>query len=184
MRLFIAVELPDEVKRKISELIDQLKVADAGIKWVEAVNLHMTLKFLGWVGDQKAEAVFDLVNQAITGTGSFPVRFESAGTFPAGQSPRVIWVGVSEGGDQLKSLAESLEQAFSRAGYRSEERAFSSHVTIGRIKNNEGVDKIKEKIDGFRAAYFGTALINSIAVMKSALTPKGPIYEKIKEVKL
>ena len=70
MRTFISVELPDEVKKNIAELVNELKDASAGVKWVEAKNLHITLKFLGWVEDRKIDELTDLTTKAVSGTGS------------------------------------------------------------------------------------------------------------------
>jgi len=184
MRLFIAAELAEEVRKNLVELINELKEPGAAVKWVEADNLHVTLKFLGWVEDRKLVELESLVEKAVTKTGGFKAKFEGTGTFPAGKTPRVIWVGISEGGKELKKIADSLEGALARAGYRSEEREFSAHLTLGRVKDNKGVDKLKEKIEKYRDSIFGEAWIDSIAVMKSTLTPKGPVYEKIKEVNL
>lgn len=184
MRTFISVELPDEVRKNIAELIIELKTVDAAVKWVEAQNLHITLKFLGWVEDRKIDNMMELTSKAVAGMGSFKAKFEGMGTFPPGKSPRVVWVGVSEGGDKLIKLASSLEETLSNAGYRSEKREFNSHVTIGRIKESNGVDKLKEKIESLKDVKFGEAWVDSISIMKSTLTPKGPIYERIKEVKL
>ena len=191
MRLFIAAEITDEVRKNIAELIGELKETGAAVKWVEADNLHVTLKFLGWVEDRKVAELESLVEKAVTKTGGFKAKFEETGTFPAGKTPRVIWVGISEGGKELKKIADSLEGALARSGYRSEEREFSAHLTLGRVKDlpagrqdNKGVDKLKEKIEQHRDSSFGEVWVNSIAIMKSNLTPKGPVYEKIKEVKL
>lgn len=184
MRTFIAVELPDEVRKNIVELINELKDAGAAIKWVEEKNLHITLKFLGWVEDRKVDNVIELASKAAAGTGSFKAKFEGLETFPPGKAPRVVWIGVSEGSDKLVKMANALEDNFSQAGYRSEKREFSSHVTIGRVKEKKGVDKLKEKIESIKEAKFGEVLVDHINIMKSTLTPKGPIYEVIKEVKL
>lgn len=184
MRLFIAVELPDEVRKNITELINELKEVGSAVKWVEEKNLHITLKFLGWVEDRKVDNVVELATKAAGGTGSFKAKFEGTGTFPSGKNPRVVWVGMGEGGEKLKKLADSLEEALSDAGYRSEEREFSSHATIGRVKEIKGVDKLKEKMESIKDPKFGEAIVDHIDIMKSTLTPKGPIYEKIKEVKL
>jgi 2'-5' RNA ligase len=199
MRLFIAVELPEEVRRKIANLIKELKETGAGVKWVEADNLHITLKFLGWVEDQRLEDLESWVVKAVTKTGGFKAKFEGTGAFPPGKNPRVLWVGINEGGKELKKIADSLEGTLARGGYRSEEREFSAHLTLGRVKDKaprqdcdelsrvargEGVDKLIEKIEQHRDASFGEAWIDSIAIMKSTLTPKGPVYDKIKEVKL
>jgi 2'-5' RNA ligase len=184
MRIFISVELPDEVKKNIMELINELKMAEAGVRWVEAKNLHITMKFLGWVDDKKVNDVIDLAKKAAEGFGSFKAKFEGIGTFPPGKTPRVIWAGTREGGDNLTRIAAALEKHFSGAGYRSEEREFSPHITIGRVKENRGVDKLKEKMAGYDSSRFGEMTVDKIAVMKSALTPKGPVYEIIREVKI
>ena len=172
-RLFIAVELPDEVRKNIIELINELKSSGAAVKWVAEENLHITLKFLGWVEDRKIDGVIELTAKAVSGSGGFKASFEGLGTFPPGKSPRVVWVGVKEGDEELKKLAVSLG-----------EKSFNSHVTIGRIKDKKGVDVLKEKMSGFKEVKFGEVRVGSVGIMKSTLTPKGPIYEKIKEVKL
>ena len=184
MRVFIAVELPDKVKKNMVELVNELKEVGSGVKWVEEKNLHITLKFLGWVEDRKADDVIGLATKAAAGTGSFKAKFEGLGTFPPGKSPRVVWAGVGEGAEKIKKLADSLEETLSNAAYRSEEREFSSHVTIGRVKDKKGVDKLKEKMESFKDPKFGEAIVDHINIMKSTLTPKGPIYETVKEVKL
>ena len=178
------MELPDEIKKNIVEMVNELKDDGAAVKWVEANNLHATLKFLGWVEERELENITGLAARAAAGTKSFKVKLEGMGTFPPGKSPRVIWVGITEGGDKLKALANSLEKSFSQAGYREEEREFTSHITVGRVKERKGVDKLKEKMESFKDAKLGEAWVDSISVMKSTLTPKGPVYEKIKEVKL
>ncbi|MBI5078968.1 RNA 2',3'-cyclic phosphodiesterase [Candidatus Saganbacteria bacterium] len=198
MRMFVSVELPDEVRNKLAELIGELKNTGAAVKWVGENNLHITLKFLGWVDDPKKDEVIELTGKAASGTGKFKIKFEGVGTFPCppagaagGKSPRVIWVGVSKGGDRLVKMAKALEKNLSQAGYKSEKRDFASHITIGRVNDpmqsgqeKKGVDKLIEKIGSFRSSEFGEMLVNQINVMQSILTPKGPIYEKIKEVKI
>lgn len=182
MRTFISVELPDEVKKNITELVNELKTTEASVKWVEAENLHITLKFLGWVEDRKVDNLIDLTTKAVAGAGSFKAKFEGLGTFPEGKRPRVIWVGTAEGRDKLCNLAKALEETLSKAGFLSEEKEFKPHITIGRVKEKKGVDKLKEKIKGIKDAKFGEALVDRIYIMKSTLTPKGPIYEKIKSI--
>ncbi|MFH1684240.1 MAG: RNA 2',3'-cyclic phosphodiesterase [Candidatus Margulisiibacteriota bacterium] len=184
MRTFISVELPDLVKKNVVDLINELKDSGADVKWVKAENLHMTLKFLGWVEDRNLDKLIELATKAVAGSGSFKAKFEGIGTFPEGKSPRVVWVGTTEGGGKLCDVAKNLEETLSKAGFQSEAREFKPHLTIGRVKNNKGVDKLKEKMAGIKRAEFGEALVDSIYIMKSTLTRKGPIYEKYKEVPL
>ena len=100
MRVFISVELPDEIKKKVAEAAAPLKEIESGIKWVEDRNLHITLKFLGWVEDRKIDNMIYLAEESAKGTGSFKLKFSGLGTFPGGSSPRVVWIGITERGEK------------------------------------------------------------------------------------
>jgi len=184
MRSFISVELPNELKKRIYASTSILQEIESGIKWVEEQNLHLTLKFLGWVEEKDTEKMINLTEEAARGLGSFKINFADLGTFPEGKSPRVIWIGITEGGERLKEITEKLEEKLSKAGFRSEEREFSAHLTLGRVKDKKGVDLVVEKINQSKDQVFGELVVDHINIMKSTLTLKGPIYEKIKEVKL
>lgn len=184
MRTFISVELPAQVKKNVVELISKLKDSGADVKWVNAANLHMTLKFLGWVEEKNLDKLIELTTKAVAGSGGFKVKFTGLGTFPAGKSPRVVWVGTAEGGGKLCDVAKNLEEVLAKAGFRREAREFKPHLTIGRVKEKKGIDQLLAKIKSIKNAYFGEALVDRIYIMKSTLTRKGPIYEKFKEVKL
>ncbi|MFC1568278.1 RNA 2',3'-cyclic phosphodiesterase [Candidatus Margulisiibacteriota bacterium] len=184
MRAFISVELPNEVKKKAAELIDDLKKSEAGVKWVEPKNLHITLKFLGWVKESKLDKVAELTARAVAGVSGFKAKFTGIGTFPEGKAPRVVWVGTAEGGEGLCKLAQNLETALSAAGFRSEAREFKPHLTIGRVKDKKNLDQLVKRINSVKDAELGAAVVDRIFIMKSTLTRSGPIYEKFKEVKL
>ena len=184
IRLFISVELPDEIKKNIGSLIEGLKKSKAGVKWVKPRNLHLTLKFLGWVEDSQVDRIIELSAKSVAGAGGFKARFEGLGAFPSGKSPRVIWVGTAEGGDALCKLAKTLEKTTSGAGFRTEEREFKPHLTIGRVKERKGLEKLTKQIGGIKDAGFGEVLVDRINIMKSTLTPNGPVYENLKEVGL
>ncbi len=184
MRLFIAFDPGDAIKKRIAEEIKKLSAIDSGIKWVEGNNLHLTLKFLGWVEDKNLEKIRSLTEESIKGRGSFKVKFAGMGSFPQEKSPRVFWIGISEGGEKLKQIADKLEDDLSRAGFRSEDREFSAHLTIGRVKEKKGVDKVKEKMCELEKQTFGEILVANINIMKSTLTQKGPTYEIYHQVHL
>jgi 2'-5' RNA ligase len=178
------VELPDEVKKNISKLVAALTKSTAQVKWVTTKNLHITLKFLGWVEEKDLENIIELTRQSVADSGSFKAKFSGIGTFPEGKSPRVVWVGTEEGGGKLCELANRLEKNLSDAGFRSEEREFKPHLTIGRVKEKKGVDDLKIRISKVGNSKFGETIVDKVHIMKSTLTPKGPIYEIFKEVKL
>ena len=184
MRTFISAELPEEVKKNIEKGINELKQAGAAVRWVKTENLHITLKFLGWVEEKNLDKIIELTSKAVSGSGSFKAKFAGMGTFPEGKSPRVIWVGTKEGGGKLCGLAKRIEKTLAKADFKKEKRDFKAHITIGRVKDRKGVDKLKEKIAGLKDLKFGEAVIDHIYIMKSTLTPKGPIYEKNRGVKL
>ena len=180
MRTFISVELPDEVKEKIDEFIKKLDDAEIKVKWVKKDNLHLTLKFLGWVEDNNLDKLIRSTEESVSNSGSFRVSLKGIGTFPEGKNPQVVWVGTEEGGGKLCDLADRL----SKIGTRREKREFKAHLTIGRVKEKGGVDKLLKKLEKFKDIKFGEVLVDKICIMKSTLTPKGPIYEIFKEVKL
>jgi len=184
MRLFIAVEIPDEIKKNIVERINELKPVEAVVKWVAKENLHITLKFLGWVEEKDLDKLIKMTSKAVESFNRFKVNFAGLGTFPEGKAPRVVWVGMGEGAEEMGKLAEALENKLSRAGFRSEPRGFKPHLTIGRIKAKKGVDNLKTNLAAIKEPKFGETEVDSLFIMKSTLTSKGPIYEKIKEVKL
>jgi len=184
MRIFISIELPDEIKKNLDKLMAKLKETEAAVKWVKAENLHLTLKFLGWVEDKQLDNLIKLTKEAVSGFESFKISFENLGTFPSGENPKIIWVGTDKGGQELCKLAKNLEQTLAAAGYSKESREFRSHITIGRVKKKQGADKLKEKIKSLSAPKFGEVLVDRISIMESTLTKSGAIYKKIKEVTL
>lgn len=184
MRIFISIELPDEIKKNLDKLMAKLKETEAAVKWVKAENLHITLKFLGWVEVKQLDNLIKLTREAISGFESFKISFENLGTFPPGENPKIIWVGTDKGGHKLCKLAKNLEETLAAFGYKKESREFKSHITIGRVKGKQGADKLKAKIKSLKAPKFGAVLVDRISIMKSTLTPKGPIYEKVKELSI
>jgi len=179
LRLFIAVNLPDEIKSGVARKLLGLKAVESGIKWVEPQNLHITLKFLGWTDDKNVDQIIRISEDQVKNIKKFRVSFRGWGGFPAGKHPRVLWIGIDKDKEELKDLADSLEEAFSKEGFKSEKREFSAHLTVGRVKENKGVDKVLDKMSEMGEIDFGSFLVGSIDLMKSTLTRSGPIYEVV-----
>jgi len=184
MRIFISIELPDGIKKNIEKLIGEFKMNLTPIKWVESKNLHVTLKFLGWVDDKKLDNICNLVSTSLKGVGSFDIRIEGMGAFPTTKRPRVLWVGISKGAEVLAKISSSLEDVLSKEGFREEEREFSSHITIGRIKDKIDTEMLERHVNKDENISLGEFKADHISVMKSTLTQKGPIYEELKRVGL
>jgi 2'-5' RNA ligase len=175
VRIFISVELPEEIKKKIFKATAEMRAIESGIKWVEEQNLHLTLKFLGWVEDNDLERLKSLTEEAVKGFGAFKIKLEGFGSFPGGKTPRVLWIGITEGAEHLIGIANSLEKSLS--GFRSEERGFSAHLTIGRVKDKKGVDEVNNKLAQIKDLSFSETVVDDVKIMKSTLTRKGPVYE-------
>src|SRR5262249_34021672 len=137
------------------------------IAWVPAANLHVTLKFLGWTREEALEAIRDRVAKEASNFAPFEVRAKGLGAFPTATSPRVVWVGLDDGGGVLARLASGCEQWMSDLGFIKEERPFRPHVTIGRVK--EGRGSLADLIAKYADRDCGTSQIREVVLYQSKL---------------
>ena len=185
MRTFISIEIPENIKDNIEKSIGEMKLTLSPLKWLDKKNLHITLKFLGWVVDDKMGDMISSVTDIAKDFGSIKMHFAGLGVFPDTKHPRVIWVGVNKGNDRVKELAEKIDTRLLSEGYRKEEeREFSPHLTIGRIKEKIDAEPLSKFMGKNAMTEFGEFTADHISVMKSTLKRSGPIYEEIKQVKL
>jgi 2'-5' RNA ligase len=181
MRTFIAVELTEELKRKIEELQNPLRKINLDVSWVKPANVHATLKFLGEVPEDKIEKVFEGTKNALGGMRGFRLSLKDLGCFPHLKRPRVIWVGVEKGKEELSLMAKKIEEEMERIGFPKEYRDFSPHLTIGRIKSPKNIERLTELIKNtnFQSQEIE---IKEVVVMKSELHPLGAIYTPLKKI--
>ncbi len=183
MRTFIAIELPDEIKKEIEQVQAPLKKSDAHVSWVKPKNIHVTLKFLGEVPEDKINEVFSATERAVKGTKKFTMSLKGTGAFPNVKRPRVIWVGAGSGEEELSRMAKEIEQEMEEIGFPREKRGFSAHFTIGRVKSPKNIEKLMQLL---QASDFQTEKIevNEVVVMKSQLHPAGAIYTPLQKIPL
>ena len=186
MRTFIAIELPTEVKDKLSKIQEQLKKSGADVKWVEPKNIHLTLKFLGEIDDKKLEKIIEIIDGTVKDKNTFHIRISSLGAFPKINYPRVIWIGIDKGDCETKEIAKELEEKIAKIGIPKEGKAFSSHITIGRTRSTLNREKLVQELKTQSANFCGGLefVVTKITLFKSTLTPGGPIYEALKETNL
>ena len=134
LRTFIAVSLSSPILMSIEKLIRTFPTDLEEVRWVETKNLHVTLKFLGDVPLNDLPQLIRAVTQSTRQIDSFDLTFQGFGVFPSWESPKTIWVGCREGSDELKQLAESVNEGLFPLGFPKEARRFSPHLTIGRVK--------------------------------------------------
>jgi len=183
MRTFIAIELPDNIKKEIEQLQAPLKKTGAFVSWVKPANIHVTLKFLGEVPEDKINEVFSATEKALEGAKKFTMSLKGTGVFPNLRRPRVIWVGSGSGEEELSHMANRIEEEMEKIGFPKEKRKFSAHFTIGRVKSPKNIEKLMELVE---SSDFQTEKIevNEVVVMKSQLHPAGAIYTPLKKVLL
>ena len=184
MRLFIAVNLPDEIKRAASRIQEKLKLTGADVRWVPVNNFHVTLKFLGEVPQEQAARVIDALAGSLKGSTPFTLSLQGLGGFPSVESPRVVWLGVKEGAPQLEDIALRIEGALEREGFQKEDRPFTGHVTIGRVRSSRNRAQLAQALQGASAAAAGSFPVASIEVMQSVLSSAGPYYECLRSLSI
>lgn len=135
MRAFIALTLPEAVRHSLAALQDTLATSRADVRWVDVQQLHLTLKFLDDITDEQRRAVEALLVRIAQETPALTLSLESVGAFPSVRAPRVVWVGVKEGQDDVTRLACAIEAASATLPVRREPRPFAAHITLGRVRS-------------------------------------------------
>jgi len=182
-RCFIAVNLPEELKEAIEREAAPLRASGADVNWVAARNLHITLKFLGYVPEEDLEKIEKISLKVVSAYRPFEMELAGIGSFPEGRkSPRVIWVGANAPGGDLEKIQGGLESALKELGFEPEER-FSPHITLGRVKSNRNMPILLRALTTLRESLFGKIKVEKIDLMRSELKPGGAEYSIIKEMR-
>jgi len=187
MRTFIAFELAQEIKNYLALIQEELKKSAADVKWVLPQNIHLTLKFIGEIDEELSEGITKIIEKIAGSQTPFSLSLASLGAFPKINSPRVIWVGVDKGKVESEKIARALGEELEKIGIPAEKRKFSSHITIGRVrsmKNREKLTACLNELCAKEKVAKPQIQISKITLYKSTLTPKGPIYEILKEASL
>lgn len=184
MRAFIAIEISEDIREALGQVQSRLKYAGADVKWVEPNNIHLTLKFLGEITDEKAEKVKSILDAIGSQIRPFEISLKDVGAFPKIEYPRVIWAGLDKGAGEAKALAARIDEELAKIGFQPETRPFASHFTIGRVRSAKNKDALKEKMTGLELPTGNSQAIKSVALFQSTLTPRGSIYTKLHEAKL
>jgi len=176
LRTFIAVDLGKAIRDRIVALQETLARTGTEVKWVEPENLHVTLLFLGEVDAREVPEVCRIVAEGARSQPAFPLSVETLGCFPHPRRPRVLWVGVGEGTQPLVALHDELEGPLQELGYRREERRYTPHITLGRVKSDRPTDQLSAALAKHAGWKGGETTVQEVQVMSSELTPQGPVY--------
>lgn len=194
MRIFIGIDLDDEVRTKIARFLDGVRGFAPDVRWLRPESLHITLKFIGEQKSEQVEAISDRLRR-VEGR-AVEIRLGGHGFFPTAKSPRVFWIGI-QAGPELAALAASIDSAVAELGIPREDRAFSPHLTLARAGGGSGSPKWR-KGDGPNAAFavlekrlaamgdldFGAMTAREFILYQSQLSPKGSKYTKLQRFPL
>jgi len=186
MRCFIAIDIDEQIKTEIKELVVELKdsidARPGDMKWVKVDMIHLTLKFLGDVEDSDVPKICEIAKKVVEKYKHFHVEIAQVGSF--GDPPNVIWVGINDGTGNLEKMADELEEQLLKFGIKKEGKKFAPHLTLCRIKSFKVGRKAEETLDDYEDYEGPDMPIESVCVYQSQISDAGPEYTLISKVEL
>ena len=183
MRLFVAVDLPEAMRVRLADLLARLGSEVPDVRWLRSAGIHLTLKVLGEVGEARVAAIAeDLARAASRVPGGFTIAVEGVGTFGGSRNPRVVWLGVKEDGGSLARLQSEVESACERQEFAREQRPFSPHLTLARLKFPSKT--LARAVGSLGSVSIGSFPVASFCLFQSLLRPEGAEYVRLREFHL
>ncbi len=186
MRLFTAVKLTERAKllffRKVNLIKDEI---NEDLKWVEPVNWHITLNFLGEINSDRIENIKDVMERSVAEGHQFTLQFNGVGAFPHLDRPRVIYVGIKKGAETLSRFYHNLNEGLITNGVMKEKtgnREYSPHITLARSRKGTNLRQVSHGLRKFTDKNFFINIyttVDRISLIKSELHPEGPVYKEI-----
>jgi 2'-5' RNA ligase len=177
VRLFVALDLPDQVRHSIAELIANLQSKSRSTRWIKPENLHITLKFIGHVGNEKLEPIRKALS-LIHATQPVELHFRGMGFFPNEHRPRAFWCGIASS-PNLAELAADIDRALQPLDIETETRPFTPHLTLARFKSDEGIREVVEAATNMKSTDFGAATETNFHLYESLLKSTGAQYNRV-----
>ncbi len=182
IRSFIAFDIDNElVIRRLSEVQGMLVNTGANLKLVKPQNIHVTMRFLGNISLPMVDLIHEEMKQI-----SFPpfeIELRGLGAFPSLRYARVVWAGIRKGADELVNVSNQLESRLRKLGFKPDPKAFSPHLTIARVRTGRHKAELVKCVEDLADYEFGVIKADCLRLKKSVLTPKGPIYTTLREVR-
>lgn len=186
IRSFIAIPLTGEVQRAARKLARELQGEKDGMRWVPDDNLHLTMKFLGDVVDRDVPQVCKVMRECCEAIDPFELKLEGTGGFPSGDRPRVVWAGITEGGESLIDLVTRLELGLAKLGFKPEPRDYRPHLTLGRVRSGSRAasQEVVDKVARFKNRRLGILEVDQVRLYASYLDKEGPTYNVMDKIYL
>jgi 2'-5' RNA ligase len=179
IRSFIAIEVPHSLQMRLEELQRELRRMEAGVKWVRPEGIHLTLKFMGSIGQEDLEKITRVTAPVVAAWNPFELRIHGVGCFPSSRNPRIIWVGIDRGSEEASLLQKAIEEKAADLGFTPEPRLFKPHLTVGRVRTPIGRDAFVQGMEKNKDVEIGTFLATEVYLFKSELKPSGAVYTKL-----
>lgn len=184
MRTFVAIDLKPEIKKNISQFIQKLESHNPNARWVKNQGMHLTLKFVGEITDDKAREIRSVLMDLSLRHERFPMKLLGTGTFPPrSRHPRILWVGIEES-QKLMSVQNEVESMLEKLSISREKRRFHPHLTLGRVRSSHNIAPVLEELSENRDTEFGSMEVEEITFFKSTLNPTGAEYSALAKVQL
>lgn len=187
IRTFIAIELPESIRRGLAQVQEQLRRGRHPVRWVTPDRIHLTLKFLGEISSEQVEAVAAATQRIAAAAAPFTLEAVGAGVYPNPRRARVVWVGIGGARKPLEQLQANLEEALTELGFPPERRPFSPHLTLGRTRRRTKSSQARalgQAVTSMEPPALGSWQVEEVVVMRSDLRPQGPIYTPLHVAKL
>lgn len=186
MRTFLGIDLPSDLKKSLFNLSKTLSIPEGlRIKWVEEPNFHITLTFYGEITQNLLQRLITIVESVTREFSSFKVSLDTLGFFPERGNPRVVWIGLDKGKEELYKLFNLLAKGYKKLKLKFDDK-FHPHITLFRVKNFDREEKLREyllgltkEVEKLRGTEF---MVDCVKFFESILTSEGPIYRTLKEV--
>lgn len=180
IRSFMSFDIENPaVRNKLAKTQTLLVQAGADVKLVETENIHVTMRFLGDLSSGLVDKVFEEMKKVQFTP--FKIQLKGVGVFPSLSYPRVVWVGIREGTNELRSVFEQLEPRLQGIGFAADEHGFSPHLTIARVRSGRNKAQLADFVKQNAELDFGTISGECLRLKRSVLSPKGPTYSTLKE---
>jgi 2'-5' RNA ligase len=177
VRLFVALDIPESVRAALIELSAALSKTCRNARWVRLEGAHITLKFIGEVPDERADAIRAALAE-IRGFAPVELHFAGLGFFPSAKRPRILWAGI-ETGPELTQLAAAVEECVVKLGVEREKRQFRPHITLARFESPRGLDPLRDAIEKLGTPDFGSTTARQFCLYRSVLKRSGAEYTRV-----
>ncbi len=179
MRAFLAIRLANSVREQISILQRSLAAIRGDVKWVDPENLHLTLRFFGEIEPTDGERIIEALRHVVSAHATFSFRVAGWGAFPDARRPRVFWVGIDQGEENLIHLQADVERLLVSLGYPGEDKPFRPHITVGRVRSLGGIGRIQEILAGSCETSFGVTAVEEVTLCESELRREGAVHKVV-----